>query len=93
MKIVNNNRSTKRLEQQKAGTVVQFNKQFHQDYPPNDLYIVLDVCESYKDRSDKGFRTNKTGITNLSTGKLSFVDPQREVTIMNAEVKVNGPVD
>jgi len=93
MKVVNqrSKHSYKHVGNCKAGATVQFNKQFCQDYPPNDLYLVLDVCSSYDYRTSTGFLSNKIGIANLATGKLSFVNPDREVTIMNAEVNVDGP--
>lgn len=93
MKIINQKlkKNLKPVSKTAPGTVVQFNRQFHQDYPPNDLYIVLDVCSSYDHRTAGGFRDQKTGVANLATGKLSFVSDNREVTIMTAEVSVNGP--
>jgi hypothetical protein len=73
------------------GKVVQFNKRFYQDYPPNDLYLILSVCSTYADRTRNKVITGKIGIANLETGMLSFVSPDREVTVMDAEVTVNGP--
>ena len=95
MKIVNKESGTrtKTVGSRTYGDVVQFNKRFYQDYPPNDLYIVLNVCGSYTDKTHSGFASNKTGIANLASGRLSFVSPDREVTVMNAEVNVDGPRD
>ena len=94
MKIINQKlvKKSKDVGMMPRGAVVQFNRQFHQDYPPNDIYIVLDVCDSYayQERST-GFKDNKTGVVNLATGKLSFVSESRQVCRMNAEVKVDGP--
>lgn len=90
MKIVNQKteRNYVTVSECTRGSVVQFNKKFHQDYPPNELYLVLDVCGSYSE--PRNF-DKKSGIANISTGKLSFVEHSREVTVMNAETTVDGP--
>jgi len=92
MKIVNlkNEKRGRGVASCHPGTVVQFNKKFHENYPPNSLYIVLDICGAYA-HPEPGFARTKHGVANLSTGKLSFVSGSREVTIMDAQVKVNGP--
>jgi len=94
MKITNsrNNLAERRIENVPAGSVVQFNKSFNQNYPPNELFLVADPG-SYKEYCGSlDFPRAKVCVVNLSCGKMSFVMCNRECVIMDAEVTVDGPV-
>ena len=71
-----------------AGGCVRFLHPFHQDYSRADRYIVNDIISSYRPHSSK--HEGKTGVTNLTTGKLSYVEPTREcIFLPDAEVVTN----
>ncbi len=90
MKIVNH-KSPKgpKLGSVSSGKVVQFNKSFHQDYPPNELFITIEVVYSYIPENVDSM--HKRAVVCLANGKLSWVSRDRTVVVMNAEVNVDGP--
>lgn len=92
MKIINQRIGKKKmtLHAAKFGSVVQFTKQFNSEYPPEELFIVLCVCDTYFP-TKYGMSRDKQGVACLANGGLSYVDTTREVTVMAAEVTVNGP--
>lgn len=94
MRIVNNRiKNDQRVGQVAAGTVVQFNKSFHQDYPPNELFMVVNPG-SYKEyQGCLDFPHNKVCVINISSGKLSFISATRQCILMDAEVQVDGPAN
>jgi hypothetical protein len=94
MKIINNRlKNDQRVGKMPPGTVVQFNKRFHQDYPPNELFIVANPG-SYKEyQGYLDFPRAKVAVVSLSCGRMSFVMADRECVIMNAEVQVDGPAN
>lgn len=70
------------------GQCVRFVHPFHQDCKCNDRYIVNDVTPGY--RPFRGDSDQKIGVSNLSTGKLSYVEGYRKVVILeDAVVETN----
>jgi len=70
------------------GSCVRFLAPFHQDCRPSDRYILNDVISDY--RPHKGNCNMKAGVTNLLTGKLSYVELTRKAIIFaDAEVVTN----
>jgi len=67
-----------------AGESVEFKHVFHQDCKPDDIFIVNDVCMSY--RPGDYHYTGKIPVTNLRTGKLSYVDKGRQSALISSEV-------
>jgi len=72
------------------GEVVQFNKQFNSNYPPNALFIVLNIPDAYFP-TKYGLTRDSMGVVHLTTGTLAYVKSDRLVQIMNAQVEVDGP--
>ncbi len=76
------------LGQVGCGSSVTFRRPFHQEVCENEVFIVTKVCSSYwPDRVDS---CNKTAVTNLRTGKISYVDSEREVTKVHARVHIGN---
>ena len=92
MKVVNHKKDKRitAVGDVETGSVVRFTRKLC-DYPLDNLYLVLHVCGSYADNTEYGCATGKIGVANLENGKLSFIVPTRAVTIMKAEVGLNGP--
>lgn len=93
MKIINErvkDEGGQKLSTVEFGKVVQFNKRFNSNYPPNELFLVLNVCNLYFPAKYGGER-DKQGVVCLANGVLSYVDSARRVTVMRAEVTVDGP--
>jgi len=86
MRIVRNDqrRYWGRVNEVAKGESVEFRHTFHQDCKPNDVFIINIVSSSYRPERD-GYH-NKVPVTNLRTGKLSYVDCTREVAIVSADV-------
>ncbi len=71
-----------------SGECVRFLSPFHQDCSPNDRYILNNVISGY--RPYRGDSDNKMGVTNLDTGKLSYVERSRKVVVLkDAEIFTN----
>ena len=58
---------------------------FHQDCKPDDLYIVLNVCDTYMPKTCSLEYTK--GLCNIRSGKLSYVADDRYVTVIDAVVE------
>lgn len=69
-----------------AGKSVKFEHVFHQDYSPNDVFMVNQVASGY--RPEEAKYNGKVGVSNLRTGKLSYVEGSRKVEILDAEVHI-----
>lgn len=69
------------------GRPVIFDKKFHQDNRDDDVFMVLDVCGTYFPQCTR-HRNDTIGVANVRTGKLSYVDGDRPVTVMDATVNV-----
>lgn len=67
-----------------AGASVEFKYAFHQDCKPGDIFIVNEVCMSY--RPGDYHYAAKIPVTNLRTGKLSYVDKGRQAAVVSSEV-------
>ena len=80
-------RQCQQLKWVKSGTAVQFIKVFNGKYTLKEIFMVMDMG-SYD--SDYKNHIGKIGVTSLVSGRLSFVNPQREVIEINAEVIING---
>jgi len=66
-----------------TGSSVCFRRPFNGE-AEGEVFIVTKVCSSYwPERVDA---CDKTPVTNLRTGKLSYVDSQRDVMMMHAQV-------
>jgi hypothetical protein len=73
------------LGQVGKGSSVSFRRSFNDESCDSDVFIVNNVCSSYwPDRVG----ACKTAVTNLRTGKISYVDGDREVTKVHAQVHV-----
>jgi len=79
-------RDWKPLRAYHAGTPVRFRHAVHQMFTPDDLFIINDVCSTY--RPGMGKYDGKIGVTHLKTGKLSYVDPERDCCHIEAVVKL-----
>lgn len=93
MNIINQRKknSIKPLQCVEPGIPVQFDKIFNGNYPPNEIFVAMNLG-SYKYYCNHITPPRaKLGVLSLTSGKVSFVDPDRMVVEMNAEVKVNGP--
>lgn len=53
------------------------------DVKPDDAFIVLDVCSSYRPISERKWSRDKTALANLRTGKLSYVDSTRYCIVLD----------
>lgn len=71
------------------GKSVKFDQSFHQDMSCDQPFIVNQVCSSY--RPEEAKYNGKVGVTNLRTGKLSYVDGSRKVEVLDAEVHICRP--
>jgi hypothetical protein len=79
-------RDWKPLRNYHAGTPIRFRLAFHQDNDRGDLFMVNAVTSCY--RPDRGQYEGKIAVTHLKTGKLSYVDPERDCTLVEAYVKL-----
>lgn len=73
----------KSLRNISCGSAVTFARTFHQDMRDDDVFIVLNVCDSYQPHE---CRDGKVGVANLRSGKLSFVCEDRNVLRVDATV-------
>ena len=74
-----------RLRNVRKGSAVQFRYPFHQSLSDSDVFIVVDDT-AYSQHDGRG----KLPVVNLKHGRLSLVSPDREVKIIDAEVRING---
>jgi len=75
-----------RLASIDAGVPIRFEAQFHQDMRLDDLFVVLDICSTYRPRGND--YDCKMGIANLRTGKLSYLDRGKRCRIVDCSVVV-----
>lgn len=71
----------------RPGTTVKFEHKFHMDNCLDDIFLVIDICGAYRDRSSS--TEGKIAIVNLRSNKLSFVSAIRRVRIVQATVHVD----
>ena len=74
------------LEHVGDGSSVEFRQPFHQETCDGDVFIVTKVCSSYWPDS---VCRDKVAVTNLRTGKISYVDAEREVVKVHAKVQLS----
>ena len=88
MRIISSDRERDwhRLGAYHAGTPVRFRRAFHDKHKQDDVFIVNAVCSSY--RPDDYKYTGKIAVTNLRTGDLAYVCPDRECTTIQAIVRL-----
>lgn len=79
-------RNWKRLCKYKSGTPVRFRKSFNSDDRRDDVFIVNAVCSSY--RPAGSCCDGKIAVTKLDDGRMSYVDPDREVSIVDCNVRL-----
>ena len=85
MKVSNRKcRNWRSLRDVRKGTAVQFKCQFHQDMCTDDLYIVIDAS-AYPNHDNQC----KMAVVNLRTGRLSYVNSEREIEAINATVCID----
>jgi hypothetical protein len=74
-----------------GGTPVRFQTAFHEKHKPEDLFIVNAVCSSYRPKDYK--YTGKICVTNLRTGDIAYVEPDRSCVHVNCRVEMGHPED
>lgn len=79
-------RNWKPLSHYKGGTPVRFRCAFHQDNRPEDVFMVNSICSGY--RPDREKYNGKMVVTKLSNGRVSYVDPDREVSVVDCHVRL-----
>ncbi|MCK5644861.1 MAG: hypothetical protein KAJ19_28940 [Gammaproteobacteria bacterium] len=88
MKIISSvsDRNWKRLCKYKGGTPVRFRKSFNSDDRRDDVFIVNAVCDTY--RPSSRCHEGKICVTKLEDGRVSYVDSDREVSVVDCYVKL-----
>jgi len=77
--------STQRLGNISNGFVVQFRDKFHQNHSTDTPFLVGQTSNTYKPH---GYE-DKRPVTNLRTGQVSMVDPDRDVWVLRADVSLS----
>jgi len=72
-----------------CGLCVRFIHPFYKDCTSSDRYIINDVPTCYRPTYREG-ENSKTGVTNLASGRLSYVEDTRKVIVLkDAEIFTN----
>jgi len=71
-----------------AGDTLQFKSCLAQKHAPDDLFMVVGVCSSYRPGDYKGRDkyAGKLPVVNLRTGELAYVEKSRPCYPQDAEV-------
>lgn len=72
------------------GETLRFKCNPNPKHEPNDIFMVVGVCSSYRPSDYKGRDKypGKTPCVNLCSGELAYIDPDRTCLPINAEVWV-----
>lgn len=74
----------------KSGTPVRFEHAFHQKHRPEDLFIINEICGSYRPADQSKYKY-KIGVTNLRTGELAYVERDRRCAYVPSRVEIGDP--
>jgi len=71
-----------KLDTVPEGEVVQLCGAVHNKHESDDYFIVNEVCGTYKPKSfasQRKYNGDAIPVTNLRTGSLAYLDPDREI--------------
>ena len=73
------------------GDVVQFCGALHNKHEHDDYFIVNEVCSTYRPERHlkrRSYASAAIALTNLRTGSLAYLDPDREIIAIDCELQL-----